>query len=79
MLNRREAMLSMLFGAGFVGLLSHASGIPAAILLNPRRAMASTDAGAPAFKNPQSVLKNLAQDREMGLLAAHDRASRVPV
>ena len=27
----------------------------------------------------QSVLKNLAQDREMGLLAAHDRASRVPV
>jgi hypothetical protein len=56
MLNRREAMLSMLFGAGLVGLRSLASGIPAAILLNPRRAMASADAGAPAFKNPQYVI-----------------------
>ncbi len=56
MLNRREAMLSMLFGAGAVGLRSLASGVPAAILLNPRRALAAADAGASAFKNPQYVI-----------------------
>jgi hypothetical protein len=45
-LKRRDALLSMLFGAGLVGLRSLATGVPAAILLNPRKALADTDAGA---------------------------------
>jgi hypothetical protein len=46
-LKRREALLSMLFGAGLVGLRSLATGVPAAILMNPRKALAATaDAGA---------------------------------
>ena len=57
MLNRREAILNMLFGAGLVGLRSLASGVPASILLNPRRAMAAGDGGPPpAVTNPQFVL-----------------------
>jgi hypothetical protein len=60
--NRRTAVLQMLFGAGLVGLRSLASGVPASILLNPRRAMAATpdagqaEGGAAAFKNPQFVI-----------------------
>jgi hypothetical protein len=48
----------MLFGAGFVGLRSLASGIPAAVLLNPRSAMAAGDAGAApaAITNPQFII-----------------------
>jgi hypothetical protein len=47
MVNRRDAVLGLLFGAGFVGLRSLESGIPSAILLDPRRAMAAAgDAGA---------------------------------
>jgi hypothetical protein len=58
MLSRRDALVRMLFGAGLVGLRSLASGIPASVLLDPRRAMAAGDAGtpAPAVKNPQFVL-----------------------
>ena len=57
MLNRRDAMLRMLFGAGFIGLRSLASGIPASILLDPRRAMAAGDSGAPAGGvSPQFVI-----------------------
>ena len=40
-LNRRDALFSMLFGAGLVGLRSLATGVPAAILMNPRRALAA--------------------------------------
>jgi hypothetical protein len=43
--NRREVLLRMLFGAGLVGLRSLATGIPAAILLDPRKGLAA-DAGA---------------------------------
>jgi hypothetical protein len=47
----------MLFGAGFVGLRSLASGVPAAVLLDPRSAMAAGDGGAaPAITNPQFVI-----------------------
>ena len=45
-LKRREALLSMLFGAGLVGLRALATGVPAAVLLNPRKALADADAGA---------------------------------
>jgi len=58
MLGRRDAVLRMLFGAGFVGLRSLVSGIPAAILLDPRRAMAAGDAGAPPapISKPQYII-----------------------
>jgi hypothetical protein len=58
MLSRRDALLRILFGAGLVGLRSLASGVPASILLNPRRAMASTDGGTPppTIANPQFVI-----------------------
>jgi Protein of unknown function (DUF1501) len=58
MLSRRDLVLRMLFGAGFVGLRSLASGIPAAILLDPRRAMAGADSGAapPPITNPQYII-----------------------
>jgi hypothetical protein len=54
---RRNALLTMLFGAGFVGLRSLATGIPASILLNPRKAFAAGDAGVPqAAIQPQFVI-----------------------
>jgi len=51
-LNRRDALLSMLFGAGLVGLRSLATGVPAAILMNPRKALAADPAPA-AISKPQ--------------------------
>src|ERR1019366_1313651 len=58
---RRKAVVQMLFGAGLVGLRSLASGVPASVLLNPRRAMAGgpdsgAADGAAAFTNPQFVI-----------------------
>lgn len=38
--NRREAILSALFGAGSIGLRALATGLPASILLDPRRSLA---------------------------------------
>jgi hypothetical protein len=38
--NRREAILSALFGAGSIGLRAVATGLPASILLDPRRSLA---------------------------------------
>src|SRR6267378_1926332 len=58
-LKRRDALLSMLFGAGLVGLRSLATGVPAAILMNPQKALAAgTDAGAApsAISNPQFLI-----------------------
>jgi len=40
MITRRESLLSLLFGSGWVGLRALATGLPAAFLLNPRRALA---------------------------------------
>jgi hypothetical protein len=40
MINRRQALMSTLFGAGYVGLRALATGLPASVLLNPRRALA---------------------------------------
>ena len=37
---RREVILSSLFGAGYVGLRALATGLPAAVLLNPRHWLA---------------------------------------
>jgi hypothetical protein len=44
MLTRRQALLSTLFGTGYVGLRALATGLPAAFLLNPRRALAANPA-----------------------------------
>jgi hypothetical protein len=56
MQTRRDVLLKMLFGAGFVGLRSLASGIPAAVLLDPRRAMAGGDSGTAPITNPQYII-----------------------
>jgi hypothetical protein len=37
---RRDALMSFLFGAGYVGLRALATGLPVSFLLNPRRALA---------------------------------------
>ncbi|HTQ06627.1 MAG TPA: hypothetical protein VMI54_22360 [Polyangiaceae bacterium] len=53
MLNRRNALLTTLFGAGMVGLRSLASGLPASFLLNPRKALA--DSPAPSCNAPDKA------------------------
>jgi hypothetical protein len=40
--SRRNALLSTLFGAGYVGLRALATGLPVSLLLDPRRALADT-------------------------------------
>ena len=54
--SRRNMLLSTLFGAGYVGLRALATGLPASLLLNPRRALA--DPGCPATAKPQFVILN---------------------
>lgn len=41
MVSRRDALLSTLFGAGYVGLRALATGLPVSFLLNPRKALAA--------------------------------------
>lgn len=41
MITRRQALLSTLFGTGMIGLRALATGLPASLLLNPRRALAA--------------------------------------
>jgi hypothetical protein len=41
MISRRQALMSSLFGAGYVGLRALATGLPASVLLDPRRALAA--------------------------------------
>jgi hypothetical protein len=51
--SRRSALLSTLFGAGYVGLRALATGLPASLLVNPRRALADTP--APACPTPDKA------------------------
>src|SRR5499427_7730592 len=51
MITRREAILSTLFGSGYVGLRALATGLPASFLLNPRKALAAA-ATPPACTTP---------------------------
>jgi hypothetical protein len=44
MISRRHALMSTLFGAGYVGLRALATGLPAAFLLDPRKALADNPA-----------------------------------
>ena len=41
-LSRRKILLQTLFGAGWLGLRSLATGIPLSVLANPRKALAAT-------------------------------------
>jgi len=52
-MNRRNALLTTLFGGGMLGLRSLASGLPASFLLNPRQALAQAD--APSCANPSQA------------------------
>jgi hypothetical protein len=52
-MNRRNALLTTLFGAGMVGLRALASGLPVSFLLNPRRALA--DSPAPSCDAPEKA------------------------
>jgi len=45
--SRREVLLSTLFGTGYLGLRALATGLPASLLLGPRRAMAAPMCVAP--------------------------------
>jgi Protein of unknown function (DUF1501) len=47
-LSRREALLGTLFGAGWIGLRSLATGLPVSFLLNPRAAVAAAASAGPA-------------------------------
>ncbi|MFI5306184.1 MAG: DUF1501 domain-containing protein [Polyangiales bacterium] len=59
MITRREAVLSTLFGAGLLGLRSLATGLPASLLLDPRRALAqAAKSGCGAAGNAQFVIFN---------------------
>ncbi len=46
MIRRRDALLSMLFGTGYVGLRALATGLPVSLLLDPRRALAAVPPAA---------------------------------
>jgi Protein of unknown function (DUF1501) len=50
---RRQALLDGLFGAGWLGLRALATGVPAAVLANPRRALAAYDDPA-CFSKPKA-------------------------
>src|SRR4051812_41468157 len=50
MLDRRQAILSTLFGTGLVGLRALATGLPASLLLNPRKALAGAAFSAASDK-----------------------------
>ncbi len=59
MIGRRQALMSTLFGAGYVGLRALATGLPASILLNRRRALAGgPPAGCAAGAKAQYILLN---------------------
>ena len=55
-LTRRRLVLESLFGAGLIGLRALATGIPAAVLLNPRRAVADPLIGTPSNPNAQYII-----------------------
>ncbi len=59
MITRRQALLSTLFGTGMVGLRALATGLPASLLLNPRRALADMPAsGCPDTSKAQFIIFN---------------------
>src|SRR5882757_4022814 len=58
-INRRNAILSTLFGSGLVGLRALSTGLPVSFLLNPRRALAQNSVPACAsMDKAQFVILN---------------------
>jgi hypothetical protein len=55
-ITRRKALMSALFGAGYVGLRALATGLPASFLLNPRRALADGAASCVDKSKAQYVI-----------------------
>ncbi|HEY4012888.1 MAG TPA: DUF1501 domain-containing protein [Polyangiaceae bacterium] len=55
-ITRRHALMSTLFGAGFVGLRTLATGLPASFLLNPRKALADTPPACPTGAAAQYII-----------------------
>jgi hypothetical protein len=55
---RRQALSSLLFGAGWLGLRALATGLPASVLLDPRRALAqgAPGSGCVSKAGPQFVI-----------------------
>ena len=60
LITRRRALLSTLFGAGYVGLRALATGLPASFLLNPRAALAGPM--PTACTTPQYLILNTSGD-----------------
>ncbi|MGO9709187.1 MAG: hypothetical protein ACLQBL_10005 [Polyangiaceae bacterium] len=59
MISRRQALMSTLFGTGYVGLRALATGLPAAFLLDPRRALAQQATPCPGTSSlAQFVILN---------------------
>ncbi|MEO7035009.1 MAG: hypothetical protein ABI548_13960 [Polyangiaceae bacterium] len=59
MITRRQALLSTLFGTGMLGLRALATGLPASLLLNPRKALADMPAsGCPDTSKAQFIIFN---------------------
>jgi hypothetical protein len=58
LITRRDMLLSTLFGAGYVGLRSLATGLPASFLLGPRRALAQGMTACSATDKAQFVIFN---------------------
>jgi hypothetical protein len=57
MLSRRQTLITTLFGAGSIGLRMLATGLPASVLLDPRKALASgAPAGCTSSAGPQFVI-----------------------
>ena len=54
-ITRRDALMSTLFGAGYVGLRALATGLPASLLLDPRGARRSADAAMPRRRRQGAV------------------------
>ncbi len=59
LITRRNALLSTLFGTGYVGLRALATGLPVSLLLDPRRALADVpDGGCVAASKAQFIIFN---------------------
>jgi hypothetical protein len=62
MITRRNALLTMLFGTGCVGLRALATGLPASLLLNPRKALADPTTTCVAPGKAQYVIFSTSGD-----------------
>ena len=58
MITRRQALISTLLGAGGLGLRALATGLPASLLLNPRRALASPPPAGCSATTGQFIILN---------------------